>query len=47
MRLMDRLEQDDVLIVTKLDCLGRKAIDVASTVDRLAQAGVRVQCTRN
>jgi putative DNA-invertase from lambdoid prophage Rac len=33
-----------VLIVTKLDRLGRNAIDVASTVNRLAQMGVRVHC---
>ncbi|MEA2788552.1 MAG: putative DNA-invertase from lambdoid prophage Rac, partial [Acetobacteraceae bacterium] len=31
MRLLDKLEQDDVLIVTKLDRLGRNAIDVATT----------------
>ncbi len=44
MRLMDNLEQDDVLIVTKLDRLGRNAIDVATTVDRLETMGVRVHC---
>jgi putative DNA-invertase from lambdoid prophage Rac len=44
MRLVDKLEQDDVLIVTKLDRLGRNAMDVAATVDRLAKAGVRVHC---
>ena len=44
MRLMDKLEQDDVLIVTKLDRLGRNAIDVATTVDRLETMGVRVHC---
>src|ERR1700712_4969505 len=44
MRLVDKLEQDDVLIVTKLDRLGRNVIDVATTVDRLAKAGVRVHC---
>jgi hypothetical protein len=27
MKLMDRLERDDVLIVTKLDRLGRNAMD--------------------
>jgi len=31
-RLLDKLERDDVLIVTKLDRLGRSAIDVSSTV---------------
>jgi len=44
MRLLDKLETDDVLIVTKLDRLGRNAIDVATTVERLAKAGVRVHC---
>jgi putative DNA-invertase from lambdoid prophage Rac len=44
MKLMDRLERDDVLIVTKLDRLGRNAMDVTATVDRLAKLGVRVYC---
>jgi len=43
-RLVDRLEADDVLLVTKLDRLGRNAMDVRSTVDRLAADGVRVHC---
>ena len=43
-RLLDRLEPDDVLIVTKLDRLGRNAMDVRSTVERLAADGVRVHC---
>ena len=43
-KLMDRLEEGDVLIVTKLDRLGRDTIDVVSTVDRLAKMGVRVHC---
>ena len=43
-KLMDRLEDGDVLIVTKLDRLGRNAMDVRSTVDALAGAGVRVHC---
>ena len=33
-----------MLIVTKLDRLGRNAMDVRSTVDRLATEGVRVHC---
>jgi putative DNA-invertase from lambdoid prophage Rac len=37
MKLLDRLEQDDVLIVTMLDRLGRNAIDVATTVAELAE----------
>jgi len=43
-KLVDRLEADDVLIVTKLDRLGRNAMDVRTTVDRLAADGVRVHC---
>lgn len=43
-RLLDRLDTDDVLIVTKLDRLGRNAMDVRSTVERLAEMGVRVHC---
>lgn len=43
-KLLDRLEPDDVLVVTKLDRLGRNAMDVRSTVDRLAALGVRVHC---
>jgi putative DNA-invertase from lambdoid prophage Rac len=44
MKLLDRLEQDDVLIVTKLDRLGRNAIDVGATVAKLADRGIRVHC---
>ena len=43
-KLMDRLERDDVLIVTKLDRLGRNAMDVIATVAKLADMGVRVHC---
>jgi putative DNA-invertase from lambdoid prophage Rac len=43
-KLFDRLEDGDLLIVTKLDRLGRNAMDVRATVDALAQAGVRVHC---
>ena len=41
---MDKLESGDILIVTKLDRLGRDAIDVSSTVKALAAIGVRVYC---
>jgi putative DNA-invertase from lambdoid prophage Rac len=43
-KLMDRLERDDVLIVTKLDHLGRNAMDVTATVTKLSAMGVRVHC---
>lgn len=41
---MDRLESGDVLIVTKLDRLGRDAIDVSTTVKTLSEMGVKVYC---
>lgn len=43
-KLMERLDWDDVLIVTKLDRLGRNAMDVPATVERLAELQVRVHC---
>jgi putative DNA-invertase from lambdoid prophage Rac len=44
MKLVERLERADVLIVTKLDSLGRNAMDVTATVAKLADMGVRVHC---
>ena len=43
-KLLDKLEVDDVLVVTKLDRLGRNAMDVRSTVEQLEASGVRVHC---
>jgi putative DNA-invertase from lambdoid prophage Rac len=43
-KLVDRLEAGDVLIVTKLDRLGRNAMDVRATVERLSTESVRVHC---
>lgn len=43
-KLLDRLEPGDVLVVTKLDRLGRNAMDLRATVDKLAASGVRVHC---
>lgn len=43
-KLMDKLETGDVLVVTKLDRLGRNAMDVRTTVEALAALGVRVHC---
>ena len=43
-RLLDKMEQGDVLVVTKLDRLGRDAIDVSTTVARLGKMGIRVHC---
>lgn len=43
-KLLDRIESGDVLIVTKLDRLGRNAMDVRATVEHLAAMNVRVHC---
>jgi putative DNA-invertase from lambdoid prophage Rac len=43
-KLIDRLESGDALIVTKLDRLGRNAMDVRATVELLASHGIRVHC---
>jgi putative DNA-invertase from lambdoid prophage Rac len=43
-KLMDRMESGDVLVVTKLDRLGRNAMDVRASVEQLAKSGVRVHC---
>jgi putative DNA-invertase from lambdoid prophage Rac len=43
-KLLDRLEPGDVLVVTKLDRLGRNAIDVGLTVAKLEAMAVKVHC---
>ena len=43
-KLIDRLDWDDIWIVMKLDRLGRNAMDVRATVERLAEMQVRVHC---
>lgn len=43
-KLLDKLETGDVLVVTKLDRLGRNAMDVRATVEKLTDLGVRVHC---
>lgn len=43
-KLIDRIEPGDVLVVTKLDRLGRNAVDVRLTVELLSEIGVRVHC---
>lgn len=42
--LIGKLEEGDVLVVTKLDRLGRNAMDVRATVEALTAIGVRVHC---
>ncbi|MQW31880.1 recombinase family protein [Sinorhizobium meliloti] len=44
MKLLDRLEKGDKLIVTKLDRLGRNSIDIQMTLKHLQQTGVEVHC---
>lgn len=43
-RLIDRMEAGDMLLVTKLDRLGRNAMDVRATVERLSACEVKVHC---
>jgi putative DNA-invertase from lambdoid prophage Rac len=43
-KLLDRMESGDVRVVTKLDRLGRHAMDVRATVEQIAGTGVRVHC---
>lgn len=43
-KLVDKMESGDVLIVTKLDRLGRNAMDVRATVEALTGMGVKVYC---
>ncbi len=43
-QLLNKMERGDVLVVTKLDRLGRDAIDVSTTVARLEDIGIRVHC---
>jgi len=42
--LFNKMEKGDVLVVTKLDRLGRDAIDVSLTVAKLEKIGIRVHC---
>ena len=41
-KLLERLEQGDTLIVTKLDRIGRDSIDVQQTVELCTEMGVRL-----
>lgn len=43
-KLVDRMEAGDILVVTKLDRLGRNAMDVRVTVEGLAREGIKVHC---
>lgn len=43
-KLIEKMEAGDILVVTKLDRLGRNAMDVRATIEQLADLGVRVHC---
>ncbi|MPV64370.1 recombinase family protein [Burkholderia sp. BE17] len=43
-KLLDRLDEGDKLVVTKLDRLGRNTTDVLMTIERLAALGICVHC---
>lgn len=43
-KLLERMEPSDVLLVTKLDRLGRNAMDVRTTVELLDKRGIKVHC---
>jgi putative DNA-invertase from lambdoid prophage Rac len=43
-KLLEKMEGGDTLIVTKLDRLGRNAMDVRSTIEKLSEEGIRVHC---
>lgn len=43
-KLLDRLDEGDALVVTKLDRLGRNTTDVLGTVEMLATMNVHVHC---
>ncbi len=43
-RLVDKMESGDILVVTKLDRLGRDAMDVSSTIAKLETMKVKVHC---
>ena len=43
-RLLDRMEEGDVIVVTEMDRLGRNAMDVRTTVELLAGMGIKVHC---
>lgn len=42
--LLLKMEEGAVLIVTKLDRLGRNAMDVRATVEALAERGIKIHC---
>ena len=43
-KVLERLDDGDTLVVTKLDRLGRNTSDVLATVERLSSMGAHVHC---
>ncbi len=41
-RLLERMDEGDTLVVTKLDRIGRDSIDVQQTVERFQSEGIRL-----
>jgi putative DNA-invertase from lambdoid prophage Rac len=41
-RLLERMDEGDILVVTKLDRLGRDSIDLQTTVERFQSEGIRL-----
>ena len=41
-RLLERMDEGDTLVVTKLDRIGRDSIDVQQTVERFQREGIRL-----
>ncbi|MGZ5012797.1 MAG: recombinase family protein [Methylobacter sp.] len=43
-KLIDRMKSGDILVVTKLDRLGRNAMNVRATIEQLSSREVRIHC---
>jgi putative DNA-invertase from lambdoid prophage Rac len=43
-KLLDKMDEGDTLVVTKLDRLGRNTSDVLATVEKLSAMGVQLHC---
>lgn len=43
-KLLERMEDGDTLVVTKLDRLGRDTGDVKATIELLSERGIKVHC---
>ena len=43
-RLLDQMKKGDVLVVTKLDCLGHNVMDIRKTIELLSDSGIGIYC---